>query len=128
MRKFDSTESRSALVGVVDVARWEQYGLGASLPFQAMWYTVPPGSSSPRDCHPEVELSLVMTGRAVVETAAGSTEVRPGSAFLLDSREAHVVHNRSTDTPLLVFSAYWMPTGVDPADTDRPVDAGAGHD
>jgi mannose-6-phosphate isomerase-like protein (cupin superfamily) len=113
MRKFDSTESESAPVGVVDVARWEQYGLGATLPFQAMWYTVPPGSSSPRDCHPEVELSLVVTGRAVVETAAGSTEVEQGSAFLLDSREAHVVHNRSAETPLLVFSAYWMPAGAE---------------
>ena len=109
MRRFISESAESYTTGVVDVARWEQYSLGGTLPFQAMWYTVPPESSSPRDCHPELELSIVISGTASVEASEQVTEVRPGSAFLLDSEEAHVIHNRSAGVPLLIFSTYWMP-------------------
>lgn len=109
MRHFANEAAESSAVGVVDVARWEQYALGDALPFQAMWYTVPPGESPAQDCHPEVELSLVMSGTASVEASGQVTDVAAGSAFLLASEEAHIIHNRSADTPLVVFSAYWMP-------------------
>jgi quercetin dioxygenase-like cupin family protein len=109
MRHFDSGSADSYPVGVVDVARWEQYSLADTLPFQAMWYTVPPDSSSPQDCHPEVELSVVISGSASVEASGQLTEVAQGSAFLLDSGEAHVIHNRSAEHPLMVFTTYWMP-------------------
>jgi mannose-6-phosphate isomerase-like protein (cupin superfamily) len=109
MRHFSSDAAESYAVGVVDVARWEQYSLGGTLPFQAMWYTVPPASSSPQDRHPEVELSVVVSGTASVEASGGITDVAQGSCFLLDSEEAHVIHNRSIDTPLRVFTTYWMP-------------------
>ncbi len=109
MRHFVSGSADSCSVGVVEVARWEQYELGDRLPFQAMWYTVPPNSSSPRDCHPEAELSVVITGTASVEAGGELTEVTAGSCFLLDGEEAHVIHNRSADVPLLVFTTYWMP-------------------
>lgn len=109
MQKFDNALAESYSVGAVEVARWEQYALGDAMPFQAMWYTVAPGSASQRDCHPEIEMSVVVSGSAAVETGGTITEVEHGSAFLLASEEAHVVHNRSADTPLLVFSAYWMP-------------------
>src|SRR5262249_61790576 len=112
MRTFDKAAAGTYLVDRVEVARWEQYSLGDRLPFQAMWYTVPPDSSSPRDCHPEPELSLVVSGTAAVETGGTVTEVPHGSAFLLDSEEAHVVHNPSADQPLVVFSAYWMPAAA----------------
>jgi mannose-6-phosphate isomerase-like protein (cupin superfamily) len=74
-----------------------------------MWYTVPPASSSPRDCHPELELSVVISGNAAVEASGEITEVPAGSCFLLDSEEAHVIHNRSPETPLFIFTTYWMP-------------------
>lgn len=110
MRTFDSGKSAYAEVGPIQVARWEQqYEFGTTLPFGAMWYTVPPGASSVRDCHPEPELSIVVAGTGFVEVASGITEVGVGSAFLLDSEEAHVVHNRTDDSPLTIFSAYWMP-------------------
>jgi mannose-6-phosphate isomerase-like protein (cupin superfamily) len=109
MRHFATGSAESYAVGAVDVARWEQYGLGDTLPFQAMWYTVAPSSSSPQDCHPEVELSVVISGTASVEASGQITDVAPGSAFLLDSGEAHIIHNRSTDIPLQVFTTYWMP-------------------
>ena len=109
MRHFVSDSAESYPVGAVDVARWEQYELGDELPFQAMWYTIAPRSSSPRDCHPEVELSVVIAGTASVETSEdGTTDIAAGSCFLLGSEEAHVIHNRM-DAPLLVWSTYWMP-------------------
>jgi mannose-6-phosphate isomerase-like protein (cupin superfamily) len=109
MRHFPSDSAESYLIGNVDVARWEQFELGDTLPFQAMWYTVPPASSSPQDCHPEMELSVVVTGTASVEVAGQITEVAPGSCFLLDSEEAHAIHNRSADQPLFIFTTFWMP-------------------
>jgi quercetin dioxygenase-like cupin family protein len=109
MRHFPHDSAETYPVGVVDVARWEQYGLGETLPFQAMWYTVPPNSSSPRDCHPEVELSVVINGRASVEAGDQITDVEAGSAFLLNGDEAHIIHNRSDDTPLFIYTTFWMP-------------------
>lgn len=122
MRHFVSGSAESYAVGEVDVARWEQYGLGDVMPFNAMWYTVPPGISSPRDCHPELELSVVISGTAAVETGGTITEVAKGSCFLLDSEEAHVIHNR-TDEPVMVFTTYWMPLSKQ---AGEPVAAGEG--
>jgi mannose-6-phosphate isomerase-like protein (cupin superfamily) len=109
MRHFAGDSADSYAVGTVDVARWEQFGLDGTLPFQAMWYTVPPDSQSPVDQHPELELSVVVEGTAHVEIGGDLTEVGQGDCFLLESREAHVIHNRSADTPLRVFTTYWMP-------------------
>lgn len=109
MRHFASDSAESYAVGVVDVARWEQFDLGETLPFQAMWYTVPPQSSSPQDCHPEVELSVVISGTASVEASGRITDVAAGSVFLLDSEEAHIIHNRSAERPLFIYTVYWMP-------------------
>ncbi|WP_344662802.1 cupin domain-containing protein [Catenulispora subtropica] len=92
--------------------RWEQFQGTDRLPFHGMWYSVFPGQSSPRDQHPELELSLVLAGVAEVEAADGTiTRVPSGSGFLLAGQESHIVHNSSPDTPVVVFSAYWMPEG-----------------
>ena len=115
MRKFDSSSALSNRIAFVDVARWEQYEVGSTMPFGAMWYSVMAGQSSPRDCHPEFELSIVLSGTASVETGGTITDVPAGSAFLLDSEEAHVIHNRQ-DMPVTIFSAYWMPVGSTDAD------------
>lgn len=115
MRHFASDSAEYSLVGAVDVARWEQFRLDDLLPFRAMWYTVPPGTSSPQDCHPEYELSVVVSGTASVEASGEITDVGQGSCFLLDSREAHVIHNRSADTPLFIFTTYWMPEAAQAA-------------
>jgi quercetin dioxygenase-like cupin family protein len=109
MRQFLSSAAAYAPSGVVDVARWEQYDLDGVLPFQAMWYTVPPASSSPEDSHPEVELSVVVAGTASVETGGQVTEVPQGGAFLLDGGESHVIRNPSPDVPLMVFTTFWLP-------------------
>lgn len=108
MRHLTGETAESYVTGGVDVTRWEQFGLADTLPFQAMWYSVPPRSSSPTDRHPELELSVVVDGTAAVEAGGRVTEVAQGSCFLLDSDEPHVIHNRS-DTPLRVFTTFWMP-------------------
>ncbi|MEO7262658.1 MAG: cupin domain-containing protein [Jatrophihabitantaceae bacterium] len=110
MRTFETSRTEFEQIGLVTVARWEQYGIGEGvMPFGAMWYTVPPATSSARDCHPELELSIVLTGTAHVEAGGTITEIEAGNAFLLDSEEAHIVHNRAADQPVVIFSGYWMP-------------------
>ena len=108
MRTFGHRTSQRQAVGAVSVSRWEQFGLVPSMPFDAMWYSVPPGESSPVDVHPERELSLVVSGTADVESGGRVTRVTGGDAFLLEADEPHQVHNRSAE-PLVVFSAYWAP-------------------
>jgi quercetin dioxygenase-like cupin family protein len=127
MRTFDLSSGESVLVNDLRVVRWEQYELGGQMPFQAMWYSVPKGSESPIDQHPEHELSVVVAGTAHVLVGDAVHEIPHGSAFLLSSAEAHAVQNRSADELLTVFSAYWMPEAA----ADRPADAvvtGVGHD
>jgi len=109
MRTFDWNSADAATVGPIEVARWEQYGLQGSMPFGAMWYSVPAGQSSLRDCHPELELSIVVAGTAFVECNGTVTELPQGSAILFDSEEAHIIHNRDEQAPVTIFSAYWMP-------------------
>lgn len=113
MRVFDRAAAGVDRVGGLEVARWEQYALGDRLPFRAMWFSVPPGSRSALDRHPEIELSLVVSGSAGIEAGGTVAEVAAGSSYLLDGDEAHVVHNRSATEPLVVFSAYWTPVGSD---------------
>jgi quercetin dioxygenase-like cupin family protein len=119
MRTFDTGSTDFEQVGPIAVARWEQYQIGDGvMPFGAMWYTVPPGSSSVREHHPEFELSIVVTGTAHVEASGTITEVSPGNAFLLDSDEPHVIHNRTSDQLLTIFSGYWMPLSTEVASNE----------
>src|SRR3712207_9487623 len=108
MRKFDSSSALSDKIGFVDVARWEQYGLGSTMPFGAMWYSVMAGQSSPRDCHPELELSIVLSGTASVETGGVIPDVPAGSAFLHDTEEGHAVH-KPPGIPGTTLRAPWRP-------------------
>jgi mannose-6-phosphate isomerase-like protein (cupin superfamily) len=117
MHTFDHSTADSTVNGVLTVTRWEQFPAVEALPFGGMWYSVAPLSASPLDQHPDVELSLVMRGDAEVETGGRRVRVPQGSAFLLDSSEGHVIHNPSPDTPLLIFSAYWMPPESGDGDT-----------
>jgi quercetin dioxygenase-like cupin family protein len=111
VRVLDRARARTQHVAGLQVTRWAQFELDEQLPFQAMWYAVPPSASTYQDCHPEAELSLVVTGTATVEALDGVVEVHAGEAFLLPAGEPHVVHNRSADADLVVFSAYWLPAG-----------------
>ncbi len=109
MLRLEQSMAPALSVGAVDVRRWDEFELTEPLPFFAMWYSVPPGQTSPRDQHPEVELSIVVAGIAHVESDSGQiTTVQTGESFLLSRSEGHVVHNRSAE-PLTIFSAYWWP-------------------
>lgn len=117
MLRLDRSMAPEMRVGDVDVRRWDQFAVSDALPFFAMWYSVPPGGTSPRDAHPELELSVVVAGRAHVESDSGAvTEAGTGEVFILSSGEGHVVHNRSTDTELTIFSAYWWPDAGEAAE------------
>ena len=109
MRHLVKEATESFSVGVVDVFPWSKFSLPQQLPFGAQWYSLPPSSTSARDCHPEVELSVVISGTASVEASGEITDVAAGESFLLGSEEAHFIHNRSADQPLMVFTTYWMP-------------------
>ena len=106
----------------IQIGRWEQYaGLGET-PFGAMWCVVPPGGRSAIDCHSERELWVIVQGDADVESR-GRTEPAPnGSAVMLESREPHVMVNRSPAEPLVVLSLYWEP--AEPAEANA---AGQAH-
>ncbi|WP_378261589.1 cupin domain-containing protein [Actinomadura gamaensis] len=95
----------------IRIGRWSQYAADRELPFDAMWCVIPPGGSSERDQHPEVELSVVASGHADYESPESGerTEAAQGAAVLLPSREPHVIHNRSDSEPLVLLSIYWMP-------------------
>ncbi|GAA3301238.1 cupin domain-containing protein [Dactylosporangium vinaceum] len=108
MRTYQMGRGPNRPVGDVDVFRWDDYEGVTALPFRAMWYQVPAGGQSPEDKHPELELSIVVQGDAAVSVDGREpVDVRTGDAFLLESGERHVVHNRRPDEPLVVFSAYW---------------------
>jgi quercetin dioxygenase-like cupin family protein len=109
VRVLDRTTARTRQVAGLQVTRWEQFELAERLPFQAMWYSVPPAASTYEDRHPEAELSLVVSGTATVEALGGVADVPAGQAFLLPAGAPHVVHNRSESEELVVFSAYWLP-------------------
>src|ERR1051326_6236740 len=94
MRILDRESAVSSVDGVLTVTRWEQFKAIEALPFGGMWYSVAPLSASPVDQHPDLELSLVLSGEAEVETGGRRVRVPQGSAFLLDSEEAHVIHNQ----------------------------------
>ena len=118
MRVFDKDTATSMTKGPLEISRWEQFEATRELPFGAMWYSVAPGQSSPLDQHPETELAIVLRGDAEVEIGGVTTFVPQGSAFLLDSEEAHVIHNRSAAAPLEILSAYWLPGASAEGDSD----------
>ena len=109
MRHLIKEATEPYAIGVVDVYPWDKLPVGHHLPFGCLWYTLPPESTSKQDCHPEVELSIVVSGTASVEASGEITDVAAGGIFLLDPEEAHIIHNRSSDQPLMVFTTYWMP-------------------
>lgn len=98
----------------IEIGRWAQYPGAQDLPFGAMWCVIPPGGHSHEDCHPEVELAVVVSGTARFELPAdpeSSADAPLGTAVLLDPNERHVYHNASQDAPLVLLSLYWMPEG-----------------
>lgn len=106
------SESRAAYApeNGLDIARWSQFPAAAAFPFGAMWYVVPPSSASRQDCHPEVEVAVVVRGDGEFEAGGERLPARPGASVVFASEEAHVIHNTSATEPLVVLSVYWLPT------------------
>jgi len=112
MRTFDSRTAAVAPEFGIMCGRWSQYPALDSLPFDSMWCFVPAGSRTDEDCHPETELVVVLDGEARFESPQNAVDASGGTAVLLGSREPHVIHNKSADSPLVLLSIYWMLDGV----------------
>ncbi|HKN51493.1 MAG TPA: cupin domain-containing protein [Amycolatopsis sp.] len=107
MHKLTVSEAELAPSNGIHIGRWSQYaGLGA-LPFDAMWFEVPAHGQSKTDCHPEVELAVVVDGEATFTVDGRDTPAPRGTAILLQPGESHVVH--ANDGPVRVLSIYWLP-------------------
>lgn len=111
MRRLTSDSTRLTEEFGILTGRWAQYPELDDLPFGAMWCVIPPGAHSQEDCHPEIELAVVVSGSAAFESSGTSMDAPLGSAVLLGSNERHIVHNRSDGSPLVLLSLYWMPDG-----------------
>ena len=109
MRVFNSTQAALRAEYGIEIGRWSQYDGVDALPFQAMWCIVPPASQSVQDCHPEVELAVVVGGQARMVFDDRVVEVPSGAAVLLEPEERHVIHNDSESEPLRILSVYWLP-------------------
>lgn len=115
MQVFSSGSATLAPEFGVLSGRWAQYaesGRLPELPFDAMWVVVPPGGRTNEDCHPELELSVVVEGSGTFESPNGRTEASAGTTVLMDSAERHVIHNNSAESRLVILSIYWMPVSV----------------
>jgi methionyl-tRNA synthetase len=109
MRTFSAADAVLNAASGIHIGRWSQYEGVAALPFQAMWCVIPPASASAPDQHPEVELAVVMAGRATFDVDGREVAVSAGTAVLLESGERHVIHNAAADEPVRILSVYWMP-------------------
>ncbi|MFJ5533360.1 cupin domain-containing protein [Streptomyces sp. NPDC093261] len=110
MRRLSSESAVLTDEYAIRIGRWSQYAGSEALPFGAMWCVVPPGGSSAPDRHPEVELAVVVGGRAAFAVEGGEPEPTPvGTAVLLDPEEGHVIHNLSDTEPVTLLSIYWLP-------------------
>ncbi|HEY9475557.1 MAG TPA: cupin domain-containing protein [Mycobacteriales bacterium] len=112
MKAFSSGSATLAPEFGVLSGRWAQYAESGDLPelpFDAMWVVVPPGGRTNEDCHPELELSVVVEGSATFESPNGRTDASAGTTVLMDSAERHVIYNKSTESRVVILSVYWMP-------------------
>src|SRR5215475_14603369 len=80
VRVFNSTQAALRAEYGIEIGRWSQYDGVDILPFQAMWCIVPPASHSVQDCHPEVELAVVVGGQARMVFDDRMVEVPSGAA------------------------------------------------
>jgi uncharacterized cupin superfamily protein len=117
MRVISSSSADLAPEFGILSGRWAQYdGLG-DVPFGAMWCVVPPGGTADTDRHAERELMVVLRGSADISASGCTQTVQAGAVALLDSEEAHILANSSTDEPLVTLSLYWLPSrDEEPAD------------
>lgn len=112
MRRVSADSAQLTDEHGIQVGRWSQYAGTDGLPFDAMWCVVPPGSRTDPDCHPEVELAVVVDGAATFESGETTLDAAQGAAVLLSSNERHIVHNRSDAAPLVMLSIYWLPADL----------------
>ena len=115
MQTFNVDQSTLEPAYGIHIGRWSQYGDLGSLPFDAMWCQIPADSDSAEDCHPEVELAVVVGGRATFTVDGRQVAAPTGTAVLLQPGERHVIH--AHDAPVRILSIYWLAKAAEPAET-----------
>jgi len=100
------------LPGGMQVHEAQLNGVEASVaPFRASIFTVPAGSSSPRDQHDVRECWVVLAGTGVLTTTAGGQRLEPNAITYFESNQPHEVRNDGP-TPLRIFSVWWPADAV----------------
>ncbi|GIF07102.1 class I tRNA ligase family protein [Actinoplanes siamensis] len=124
MRSFTVDGSNLTAEYGIAVGRWSQFEQARQFPFEAMWCVIPAASRSAPDQHAEVELAIVVGGRARFVVEGRDVEAPAGTAVLLEPQERHVIHNTRDDEPVQILSVYWLPgerPPVEPAEDAAPV-------
>jgi mannose-6-phosphate isomerase-like protein (cupin superfamily) len=76
------------------------------LPFQATYFDVLPGQSTPPDIHAESELWIVLEGRGHLCFEGQIYPLEQKDSFYFPSYTQHQVHNHSDDL-LIICSIFW---------------------
>lgn len=113
MQKFTVDEAQLTHEYGIQIGRWSQYAGVDALPFNAMWCEVPAHSDSATDNHPEVELAVVVGGRATFTVDGTDVPAPTGTAVLLQPGESHVIH--AHEEPVRILSIYWLPENTEAA-------------
>jgi mannose-6-phosphate isomerase-like protein (cupin superfamily) len=66
-------------------------------------YSIPAGSTDEQSPHTEDEIYVVMSGRATLESAGDSADVRPGSVIYVPAGEVHRFTGIAEDLAVVVF-------------------------
>jgi methionyl-tRNA synthetase len=109
MRSFTVADTTLTAEYGIHVGRWSQFEATREFPFDAMWCVVPAASQSALDQHPEVELAIVVGGRATFAVGDRRIDAPAGTAVLFEPQERHVIHNADPDEPVRILSVYWLP-------------------
>ena len=66
-------------------------------------YSIPAGSTDEQSPHTEDEIYVVMSGRATLESAGDSADVRPGLVIYVPAGEVHRFTEITEDLAVVVF-------------------------
>lgn len=77
-----------------------------TLPFQATYFNVLPGQSTPSDIHAECELWIVLEGCGHLFFEGQLYPLQQRDSFYFPSYTQHQVHNISDDV-LIICSIFW---------------------
>jgi quercetin dioxygenase-like cupin family protein len=76
------------------------------MPFQAAYFTVEPGCTSPVDSHSVREIWMVAEGEGVLTYDQEKSTIHAFDILYFEPPKCHQVSNE-TSRPLVIFSVWW---------------------